>query len=472
MCLLQIVSQEPRALETVRLRMSGESASQAATNQTQTSAVPQKESEQPRKRSRKLEKAKRWRGTRPHTDPSEAFAWNQKVRRRLATDSSHDDGENGEADVLEVEGLDVLAVEHLSKRLEALVDILCLRQVAAGVGSEISDLLSDLTAETIGDDASRLGTVTKREALFGSSVRKLMQDDDLDDAQWLCSAVVEPHFEASLPRQCSLFRSKCFVSLQSRTPARPTKIARIGSMGSPPMRTKRSAAALLGGSVQSTAGGGLSDVLEKEQAGRRVKRNILAERSSMLGRGREVDMGRRLARSVSANFGPSQEQPAASGVFSRSSTNASFTQPKMETVMRPLGARSSFPFDQTNGRLASQQLEKVGTVRSSSVSSRPSLNASSSSAQTTNGSKRLLVLSTPQKEPSSKMIDARHFSQIEKPRLVYPSLVMESPTQEGAQLTGQRGRLAERCASFGGRSSFQLKRSASPVAFHSDVEED
>ncbi len=428
-------------------------------------AVPETEGDQPRKRSRKLEKAKRWRGARP--DASDAFAWNQQ-RRRLATDSSHDDGENGEADVLEMEGVDVLAVEHLSKRLEALVDILCLRQVAAGVGSEIADLLSDLGAETISEDHGSNGKAKGKGALFGSSVRKLLEDDDMDDAQWLCSRVVEPHFESSLPRQCSLFRSKCFVSLQSRTPARSTKMARMGSMGSPPMRTaKRSSEkAAAGSSASLLVGGGLSDVLEKEQAGRRVKRNIMAERSSMLGRGREVDMGRRLSRSISATSGPSRESPAPLGVFSRSNnSNTLFSQPNLETATK-LEPRKTKTVGLGAGKSMSQRVDMLASMRSSTFSSRPSFAASPSQT-----SKRLLVMSTPQKEPASKMFDVKSFTGLDKPKLVYPSLVMESPTQDGPRLIGQQSRIAERCASFGGRSSFQLNRSPSPIAFNSDVED-
>lgn len=434
MCLLQIVSEEPRALETARSRLLGTSTLPADVTKD---AAPDND-DQPRKRSRKLEKAKRWRGPRPHAD-DDAFAWNQK-RRRLATDSSHDDGDQGEAEVLEVQGVDVLAVEHLSKRLEALVDILCLRQVATGLGSEISDLLSDMTGDTMGDEKGKA-------ALFGSSVRKLLADDDMDDAQWLCSSVVEPHFEASLPRQCSLFRSKCFVSLQSRTPARPNKVLRSGSLGSPPIRAKR-----ISNPGLAIAGGGLSDVLEKEQA-RRVKRNLAEQRSTMLGRGREVDMGRRLSRSISATLGPSRQSQTQSGAFSRSNTQL-FTQPNMETNTKSYSLKVE--------RSASQ----TPTMRSSALSSRPSFAASST--QPSGGSKRLLVLSTPQKEPASKS----HFSQKDKPKLVFPtSLVMESPTQDGGQMLGQRGRMADRSASFGGRSTFQLKRSPSPFGFCSDVDD-
>lgn len=469
LCLLQIVSQEPRALEIARSRATGTSQAKDVPMTSRVGGAPDKESEQPRKRSRKLEKAKRWQGTRPQADSSDAFAWNQSVRRRLATDSSHDDGESGEGEVLEMEGGEVLAVDHLSKRVEALVDILCLRQVAAGVGSEIADLLSDLDGETMDKERDGIGGAKARGTLFGSSVRKLVEDDDMDDAQWLCSSVVEPHFEASLPRQCSLFRSKCFVSLQSRTPARPTKMTRKGSLGSPASRAfKRSASIASAGTQILLTGGDLSDVLEKEQAGRRVKRNILAERSSILGRGREVDMGRRLSRSVSATSGPGRESQALGGVFSRSSTNALFTQVKSEMFGRPLETRSGVKVGQGDGRSATPRVERGGTsMRSNGLSWTPSFAAPSPST-----SKRLLVMSTPQKEPSNKKFNMNHLSQLDKPRLVYPnSLVMESPTQEGSQVDRQRSRIAERCASFGGRSSFQLNRSPSPVALYSDVDE-
>ncbi|SPO30878.1 uncharacterized protein UTRI_05503_B [Ustilago trichophora] len=468
LCLLQIVSEEPRALEIARSRATGTSQAKDVPMTSRVVGARDKESEQPRKRSRKLEKAKRWQGSRPQADSGDAFAWNQSVRRRLATDSSHDDGESGEGEVLEMEGGEVLAVDHLSKRVEALVDILCLRQVAAGVGSEMSDLLWDVDGETMGNERDGLGGAKARGMLFGSSVRKLVEDDDMDDAQWLCSSVVEPHFEASLPRQCSLFRSKCFVSLQSRTPARPTKSARKGSFGSPPSRCiKRSASIAPAGTHALLAGGDLSDVLEKEQAGRRVKRHILAERSSILGRGREVDMGRRLSRSVSATSGAGREPHALGGVFSRSNTNALFTQPKSAVFARPFEARSSVKLGQEDGRAVSQKAERGTSMRTNGLCSTPSFGASSSKT-----SKRLLVMSTPQKEGANKKFNLNHLSQLDKPRLVYPnSLVMESPTQKVSQVGGERTRIAERCASFGGRSSFQLNRSPSPVAVYSDVDE-
>lgn len=497
MCLLHIVSQDPRALETARARIRGNSSSVTLTGtlaNSQVATTADLESEQPRKRSRKLEKAKRWRGTRPHSGSSDAFAWNQQVRKRFATDSSHDDIDNGEAEVLEMEGEEVLAVDHLSKRLEALVDILCLRQVAAGVGSEIADLLSDFGAETIEPDKQGQSAPKAKGTLFGSSLRKLVEEDDMDDAQWLCSRVVEPHFEASLPRQCSLFRSKCFVSLQSRTPARPTaKSARTTiSAGSPPMRAaKRSAsvataaaaltAAATGVGNVSIGGAGLSDVLEKEQAGRRVKRNILAERSSMLGRGREVDMGRRLSRSVSATSGPGHEVRAPTGVFSRSTTNAAYAPSTGVINANALKLGSSLEKGHKIGRYAAQGGENVASSQQmhspalAAMASFASPFTSSASSFSGQGSKRMLVMSTPQKQAAHKVHNMDHLSQLDKPRLVFPgsSLVMESPTQtrDGSQLLGARSRITERCASFAGRSSFALDRSPSPVAFHSDADD-
>lgn len=476
MCLLHVASQDPKALETARSRLPGTPALEASKHtaiSSETAAATELDSDQPRKRSRKLEKPKRWRGTRPHIDSNDAFAWNQKARKRMATDSSNDDGENGEGDVLEMQGGEVLTVEHLSKRLEALVDILCLRQVAAGVGSDIADLLSDIGAETMENDKASQTRKKTRGMLLGSSVRKLVEDDDMDDAQWLCSSVVEPHFEASLPRQCSLFRSKCFVSLQSRTPARPIKSVRTGSSGSPPMRApKRSSSVAPGGlpSASATAGG-LSDVLEKEQAGRRVKRTIMAERSSMLGRRREVDMGRRLSRSVSATSGPAQEMRAPVGVFSRSITNTVFTQPVSSAIGKVPHSRTSLDVGSANSRSLPQRMDKAASMRSPALPSMPSFAASppSSSLGT---SKRLLVMSTPQKESAIKTFNMGQSSHYDQPKLVYPnSLVMESPTQEGSQLLGHRSRIAERCASFAGRSSFALNRSPSPVAIYSDPDD-
>ncbi|SYW80793.1 uncharacterized protein UBRO2_04007 [Ustilago bromivora] len=459
------------ALDGARARMTEGTSSKPTIDEAESKpnkdTAAERQSEQPRKRSRKLEKAKRWRGTRPNSDLSDAFAWNQQVRRRLATDASQEDGEEGEEDVLEMEGGHVLTADHLSKRLEALVDILCLRQVASGVGEEIADLLSDMRAETRGDDRESGGGSGGRASLFGSSVRKLVEDDDMDDAQWLCSKVVEPHFEASLPRQCWLFRSKCFVSLQSRTPARSTKSARTGSMSSPPMRAvKRSASIAPGTSVSTLPVARLSDVLEKEQAGRRVKRNILAERSSMLGRAREVDMGRRLSRSVSATYASGRESQTSSSVFSRSGTSSACTQSNHGAESNLLEASKGLRAGANAGRSSLQRPESSASVRSTSLSSTPLFAACSAS---TGSSKRLLVMSTPQKEPASKMINMARLSQLEKPRLVLPSLVMESPTQEGRRLTGQRSTIAERCASFSGGSNFALKRSPSPVALYSDA---
>ncbi|GAC98012.1 hypothetical protein PHSY_005600 [Pseudozyma hubeiensis SY62] len=476
MCLLHIASQDPRALEAARARMTVVSSSHIVED-TATSVnmapEPEADSEQPRKRSRKLEKAKRWRGTRPSSESSDAFAWNQQVRRRLATDSSHDDAEGGEGELLEIKGGEVLAVDHLSKRLEALVDILCLRQVASGIGSEIGDLLSDMGAETMSDGKDVPSKAKPKAMLFGSALRKLIEDDDMDDAQWLCSCVVEPHFEASLPRQCSLFRSKCFVSLQSRTPARPSKSARPASSGSPPMRApkRNTSLAAVGASTMSLSGSGLSDVLEKEQVGRRVKRNVLAERSSMLGRGREVDMGRRLSRSVSANLGPGHQIRASTGVFSRSSTNASFTQSVSTLAPRAVKAEA-----------ASQRIDIAGrtsNARPAALVHKPSLAAAAThdGGSSGSGSRPFLVMSTPQKDSGSKTMNVslNHLSHIDTPKLVFPSnsLVMESPTQDNSHMFTQRTRVAERCASFAGRTSFALNRSPSPVsiAFDSDVDD-
>ncbi|KAI3488854.1 hypothetical protein L1887_47053 [Cichorium endivia] len=182
--LLQIVSQEPKALETARSRMSLPSATSNAPAADMDAAKSGKEP--PRKRSRKLEKAKRWRGTRPQGDMEDAFAWNSQVRRRHASEWSHDEADRAEADVLEMQGGEVLAMDHLSKRLEALVDILCLRQVASGIDTELESLINDSIDAVKPEHAGGGGG---RGVLLGSSVRKLVEEDELDDAQWLCSCV-------------------------------------------------------------------------------------------------------------------------------------------------------------------------------------------------------------------------------------------------------------------------------------------
>lgn len=429
--LLQIVSQEPKALDAARSRMSLPSATSNAPAADMDAAKSGKEP--PRKRSRKLEKAKRWRGTRPQGDMEDAFAWNSQVRRRHASEWSHDEADRAEADVLEMQGGEVLAMDHLSKRLEALVDILCLRQVASGIDTELESLLNDSIDAVKTEHA---GGGAGRGVLLGSSVRKLVEEDELDDAQWLCSCVVEPHFEASLPRQCSLFRSKCFVSLQSRTPARPTKVARTGSLGSP---TMRSAAPLA--SSRSPPNGGLSRVLEKELAGRKARRNPTTKRSVALGQGREVDMGRRLARSVSVTL--EREKGTRSGVFSRSS-NAS-------------------TLDESGASLK----ERSGSVYSSAaLGAKAGVSLSQSFAASSQSSgRRLLVLSTPQKEPASRVMGAthHHFSQMDKPKLVFPSLVLESPTHDGLSAPrGAMGRFAERSLSFNALGDLRVPRSPSP----------
>lgn len=431
--LLQIVSQEPKALETARSRMSLPSATSNAPAADIDAGKSGKE--QPRKRSRKLEKAKRWRGTRPQGDVEDAFAWNSQVRRRHTSEWSHDEADRAEADVLEMQGGEVLAMDHLSKRLEALVDILCLRQVASGIDTELESLLNDSSDAVKTEHAGGNGG---RGVLLGSSVRKLVEEDELDDAQWLCSCVVEPHFEASLPRQCSLFRSKCFVSLQSRTPARPTKVARTGSLGSPTMRSTGSLAP-----SRSPPNGGLSRVLEKELAGRKARRNPMTKRSMVLGQGREVDMGRRLARSVSVTL--DREKSTRSGsVFSRSS-NAS-------------------TLDESSG--ASLKERSASVYASGALGGKAGMALSQSFAASSQSSgRRLLVLSTPQKEPASRVMGPthHHFSQMDKPKLVFPSLVLESPTHDGLSVPrGATGRFAERSLSFNALGDLRVPRSPSP----------
>ena len=174
-------------------------------------------------------------------------------------------------------------------------------------------------------------------------------------------------------------------------------------------------------------------------------------------------MGRRLSRSISANLGVGRDLQASMGVFSRSSTSMAMSQPKFEanTLMESQAPGTAFR------RSASQRVDSAASMRSSTFSARSSFAAS----PPTTTSKRLLVMSTPQKDSTSKALDVKHFSGLDKPKLVFPSLVMESPTQLDPHMLGQRGRVTERCASFGGQRSFGLDRSPSPVAVYSDVEE-
>lgn len=86
-----------------------------------------------------------------------------------------------------------LSPAALASRFESLTDKLCL----------LCAMPSDL--DVSGPEAAVV-------ANFGTGGRERGPEDERDEAQWLCSSLVEPTFSGALPRQCNLLRSKCFVA--------------------------------------------------------------------------------------------------------------------------------------------------------------------------------------------------------------------------------------------------------------------
>lgn len=460
--LLQVASCQPKAVEEARETLTGKTGNSVP--EPQPAVDSHEEGSKRRRRQRKLDKPKRWQGGihdvgGPESagsgggggeglDGADDFAWIRRPRKRHFTGMSLEDtgGDGEQEDVLEMQGGQILDVDHLSRRLEALTDILCLSQVTAGMMSV--DLLADV-AITSSDkgSAAAAGDVV---VYFGSAVRKVAQHDDMDDAQWLCARVVEPRFGTTLPRQCALFRSKCFVSLQTATttPARPSR---------PKSRPhkERNPSTTLVGQTSSTTSDGLSHVLEREQAGRMqlMRARAGAAPSTLLGRGREVDMTRRLARSVSASSALLKLDDST--LPSNPATNVA----SQRSFSGILPSSSSSSLSQRTHR------KPLVTQRKTSSSQILAVNSPRKAERVPASNSRLLVLSTPQK--------SRSLMRDNSTRLLLP----ETPPQHHPQrsnlgIGGGKG-LVNRSASFGGLFQRPLRsRSPSPIVFGSSDPED
>ncbi|PWZ00010.1 hypothetical protein BCV70DRAFT_103986 [Testicularia cyperi] len=477
MCLLQIVSQHPRAAEEARLQLQEQSGNKATSIDGDDMAGECSEhagtSTLTKKRRRKLEKPKRWQESLSNADENDDFAWNRPRRKRNLTANSLEDGTLLEQDSLEAEGPDVLDAEHLNKRVEALTDTLCLSQATAGVLLELADLLESRGER--GETSATADASGSSVPLFGSAARKYVQKDEMDDAQWLCCGVVEPHFGAQLPRQCSSFRSKCFVTLQSSTPARAT--GRTSAAASRPLKTRKR--------TKQKALFGLSDVLEKEQAGKKLKKSLAVESSSVLARGREVDMTRRLSRSVSAGprlvvadtlpstAGSVEGQKTAGGIGSwRESTRSLSTHARNGSQQRVHSMLAS--------RKRKENAAGVGSIRLGESSQYD--DAARQASDT--GSARLLVLSTPQKARSESQTALTSLVR-ETSRFMLPesfgqpsfasSLGASNALGQVGSNLNSRARLAgldlDGRDSQYGNTDRRLRRSASPVVFESDIED-
>ncbi|EPQ26733.1 uncharacterized protein PFL1_05712 [Pseudozyma flocculosa PF-1] len=142
----------------------------------------------PKKRSRKLDKPKRWDASRDEDLHDDYFLWQKK-----SGDKRNRRGDPAQAetvDVLNVVGAAVVDPEHLNRRLEALIDVLCLDQITASLHSDLGSFLGDLEDAVAG--VSTQPTSNRFDQAFGTSARQRDPNDELDDVQWLCRRIVEP----------------------------------------------------------------------------------------------------------------------------------------------------------------------------------------------------------------------------------------------------------------------------------------
>ncbi|KAN0062715.1 hypothetical protein ACQY0O_004910 [Thecaphora frezii] len=327
--LLKIIAQHSGCIEIAKRRLVQAGADAATPARLSRQASSEEVSSdplgggvevRPKKRSRKPENPKRWDAELDAELQDDHFLWHKKKSSRKGRGEEIMQGD-GKESVLETTSSAAIEPEHLNRRLEALVDVLCLDQITASLRSDLGDFLSDLGGDlsiVSQDDAGSLRTQpAAKPVAFGTAARQKDANDALDDVQWLCKAVVEPCFGSALPRQCSLLKGKCFVP--SGPGASPTRrsVVKHRSFESQPadqgtkMRRSRSR---LSSTTRAPPRPLLRDALEQEEAvGRRSRAGGTTDSQSLLGRGREVSMDRRFARSASAgsailaaHFGGSQ----------------------------------------------------------------------------------------------------------------------------------------------------------------------
>ena len=297
----------------------------------------QQDEERPKKRGRKLENPKRWKGSSDLDLDSDDFLWNRRTSSKKSFSDPFGTDDAAEADSILFHSAEPSAIEpeQLNKRFEALTDILCLDQITSELGMDLASLLGDFSEASKSEASQTNGA--KQPTIFGSAARNKGSDDPFDEAQWLCVEVIEPFFGQTLPRQCSVMRGKCFVPASTgNTPARgqvPAAVAaerRSKTASSREVEDKRTRPATSRSTTKQ-----LRDALRDEKAsasfGRRPSRGAGGE---LLGRGREVDMNRRFSRSASATaLGTHLE--AGDGTAAKSFVTGKLGKRKSEAVRRP-----------------------------------------------------------------------------------------------------------------------------------------
>lgn len=211
---------------------------------------------------------------------------------------------------------------------------------------------------------------------FGSYGRlRDSREDEKDIVQWLCCAVVEPFFSKSLPRQCGIIRSRCFVpsTASMPTPLRPSdrrrqhnttkrttdKSSSMHHKSDENHSTKDRGVAQRKGSLTSKSAPQLQKALmDEDKKNLKRSKTLLAAKRQTTWDAREVHVRRRWDRSVS--FGscvlgstPSEQNGELLEAFSKKPTLLPGDFPSEQT---------SRPFVRTQSEAASPFVRRSSQV--------------------------------------------------------------------------------------------------------------
>lgn len=270
------------------------------------------EVERPKKRKRKIDKPRRYIGPGVQiegADDSPGFPWDRRAVRETVAPHASPGWSNSEESGTEPEAL--------NRRLEALMDRLCLKQVTASLSLDL-DLSYSLASGSQGQEQTQDGSQGQSQAqiataheeaqlLFGSAGRPIDPHDEHDELQWFCADIVQPMFGSSLPHQCAAIRNKCFVpGVSTITPSRlanthDREIERVAASRADTDLVARRAERVRAQKELKAARPALADVLRAET--RSAQPGVAAAQRARAARAqeRQVEMNRRFARSSSAS---------------------------------------------------------------------------------------------------------------------------------------------------------------------------
>lgn len=174
-----------------------------------------------RKKKRKAAPARRWTGfatamALQGAVDDDGFPWAKRSTSStksggtdLVTPGGENDDDDDEAAAFNAKTT-VRDPEALHRLFEAFADRLSLRIVTSELRLDFLGLDEEMDKQA-GEGSAAAKAAKTKAILFGTAARLREDGDERDEMHHLCSDIVEPRFARSLPRQCSVLRSKATV---------------------------------------------------------------------------------------------------------------------------------------------------------------------------------------------------------------------------------------------------------------------